>query len=350
MRIAQPPAKLRDSPDIAQTVAAKAAGFPGNPGARKRPAEDSATAGGSNGAGAAVERDTGELTQPVPSDAELRRCLEILAGTKGADSCLPFSAAGRAKGQLDDQDMGDRHPLHWQGATQLGAHVKQVPQTIMRHLLRGECFTADGIAFMDQWVTAYSVVGLLSDDAGGTPRPESPSPSPSPASAAERRAVTGKAPAASEPVVKQLAPLFNTHAAKKPAAKQAAARKRLKTTIDSNASGQASAASQDASEGNARCARFGVWTAFACHVTLPLTPSRRAWYLVSSGYSKPDPKWKSWVWEYFEYNENQGTVRCALNPRTFLGGRECARVTLGAGFAGARRTRATQQRRNATTL
>ena len=29
VRIIQPPAKLRDSPDIAQTVAAKAAGFPG---------------------------------------------------------------------------------------------------------------------------------------------------------------------------------------------------------------------------------------------------------------------------------------------------------------------------------
>jgi len=77
-RVVQLPVRLRGSPDIAQTggvVAGKAGGFPG---ARKRPAEDSATAGGSNGAGAAAERATGGLTQPVPSDAELRHCLEIL--------------------------------------------------------------------------------------------------------------------------------------------------------------------------------------------------------------------------------------------------------------------------------
>jgi hypothetical protein len=286
VRNVQPPGWLRESMDIVQTgrgLHGKAgAAFPGS-GGRKRLAEDSATAGGSNGAGATAERATGGTTQPAPSDAELHHWLVILAGPKGAECCLPFSADGRAKGQLDEQDMGDRHPLHWQDATRAGAHVKQVPQNIMRHLVQGACFTANGIAFMHQWVSEYSVADLLSDSSDETPRPQSPSPTPSPRSQAERRAATGKAPVSeAEPVARQLAPVFTYTRENKS--------KRKRNSTDSNVSGlvsgQGSARSQHASEGSDRCAGFGVWAAFACHVTSTDTCASRR---VPAGTPRPVP-------------------------------------------------------------
>jgi len=66
--------------------------------------------------------------------------------------CLPFTAEGVAKGQLDDRHLGMLHPQHGTAATRAGAHVKAVEQHVMHVLVAARCFTDDAVSYMAQWV------------------------------------------------------------------------------------------------------------------------------------------------------------------------------------------------------
>ena len=75
-----------------------------------------------------------------------------------AGLALPFTR-GRARRQLEDTELGMLHPLHRTAATRAGAHIKKIEQDVMLKLVQAHCFTADAIAYMDQWVE-YSIMEM----------------------------------------------------------------------------------------------------------------------------------------------------------------------------------------------
>jgi transcription factor IIIB subunit 2 len=102
------------------------------------------------GSGAAVG---GGRTITEALTRRVQAALVTLAGQAAAEAlCLPFSAEGFAKGQLDDRHLGMLHPLHGTAATRAGAHVKQVEPGVMHVLVAARCFTDDAVAYLDQWV------------------------------------------------------------------------------------------------------------------------------------------------------------------------------------------------------
>ena len=68
---------------------------------------------------------------PAGADMHIRAttAMHALVGIACAEEMvLPFSAAGRARAEVDDRHLGMLHPQHGTATTRAGAHVKAVPK------------------------------------------------------------------------------------------------------------------------------------------------------------------------------------------------------------------------------